>query len=62
MLEYRIYFIFIVTDNGILQGRAVSAMADIDYQMYSLLNQIPAAIKDARWGQLWAGVDFYISN
>jgi len=23
-------------------------MADIDYQMYSLLNQIPAAIKDAR--------------
>ena len=48
MLEYRIYFIFIVTDNGILQGRAVSAMADIDYQMYSLLNQIPAAIKDAR--------------
>ena len=35
-------------DNGILQGRAISAMADIDYQMYSLLNQIPAAIKDAR--------------
>ena len=40
-------FIF-VADNHILEDRAISAMADIDYQMYSLLNQIPAAIKDAR--------------
>ena len=38
-----------VLDNQVLQGRAISAMADIDYQMYSLLNQIPAAIKDARY-------------
>ena len=41
-------FIFFV-DNHILQDRAISGMADIDYQMYSILNQIPAAIKDARW-------------
>ena len=40
-------FIFFV-DNHILQDRAISGMADIDYQMYSILNQIPAAIKDAR--------------
>ena len=26
----------------------ISAMADIDYQMYSVLNQIPAAINAAR--------------